>query len=106
MLDMTICCSYCGGDQVIKSFADDNTLAYWETGKGHPTIRRSVVKRKLAMVEAAKELDALKVPPGNQLHPLLGDRAHQHAIWINDQYRIAFTWKDGDAYDVEITDYH
>ena len=58
------------------------------------------------MLDAAVKLDDLKVPPGNKLHALAGDRAHQHAIWINDQYRLCFTWKDTDAYDVEITDYH
>jgi toxin HigB-1 len=91
---------------VIKSFTDKNTLGYWEKGKGHPTNLRSVIKRKLAMVDAATRLEDLKAVPGNKLHPLLGDRTHQHAIWINDQYRLVFTWKDGDAYDVEITDYH
>jgi proteic killer suppression protein len=58
------------------------------------------------MVDAATELDDLKSPPGNKLHPLLDERAHQHAIWINDQFRVVFTWREGDAYDVEITDYH
>ena len=58
------------------------------------------------MVNAATELDDLKVPPGNKLHALVGDRAGQHAIWINHKYRVCFTWKDHDAYDVEITDYH
>jgi proteic killer suppression protein len=67
---------------------------------------RNVAKRKLAMVDAAKRLDDLKAPPGNKLHPLLKRRIGQHAIWINDKYRVCFTWKDGHAYDVEITDYH
>ncbi len=58
------------------------------------------------MLDAAKRLDDLKAPPGNKLHPLLKKRTGQHAIWINDKYRVCFTWKDGDAYDVEITDYH
>jgi proteic killer suppression protein len=58
------------------------------------------------MVEAAKELDDLKVPPGNKLHPLMGDRLGQHAIWVNAQYRVCFRWRDGDASEVEITDYH
>ena len=51
-------------------------------------------------------LDDLKVPPGNKLHSLKKDREGQHAIWINRQYRVCFRWKDGHAYDVEITDYH
>jgi proteic killer suppression protein len=51
-------------------------------------------------------LDDLKLPPGNTLHPLMKDRAGQHSMWINLKYRLCFTWKDGHAYDVEITDYH
>jgi proteic killer suppression protein len=65
-----------------------------------------VAKRKLQMVDAAAKLDDLKVPPGNRLHALTGDRKGQHAIRINDQYRVCFAWKDGNAYEVEITDYH
>ena len=94
---------------MIKSFADEETRRFWETGKSRntpPAKLRSAAKRKLQMVDAAKKLADLKSPPGNKLHPLERDRAHQHAIWINNQYRVAFTWLDGDAYDVEITDYH
>ena len=58
------------------------------------------------MVDSAAKLDDLKIPPNNRLHPLQKDRAGQHAIWINTKFRVCFTWKDGDAYDVEITDYH
>ena len=65
-----------------------------------------VARRKLNMIHAARKLDDLKVPPGNKLHKLIGDRAGQHAIRINDQYRVCFTWLDGHAYDVEIADYH
>ena len=65
-----------------------------------------VARRKLNMIHAARKLDDLKVPPGNKLHKLIGDRAGQHAIRINDQYRVCFTWRDGHAYDVEISDYH
>lgn len=93
---------------MIKSFADEGTRTFWEDGKGGtvPPNIRSVAMRKLQMVDAAAQLDDLKVPPGNKLHPLLKDRAGQHAIWINDKYRVCFTWKDGHAYDVEVTDYH
>lgn len=63
-------------------------------------------RRKLNMIHAARKLHDLKVPPGNKLHKLSGDRAGQHAIRINDQYRVWFTWRDGHAYDVEIADYH
>ena len=66
----------------------------------------NVARRKLNMIHAARKLDDLKVPPGNKLHKLSGDRAGQHAIRINDQYRVCFTWRDGHAYDVEIADYH
>jgi proteic killer suppression protein len=65
-----------------------------------------VARRKLQMLDSAVRLDDLKVPPGNKLHLLVGDRAGQHAIRINDQFRICFIWRDGDAHDVEITDYH
>jgi proteic killer suppression protein len=58
------------------------------------------------MLHAAKRLIDLKVPPGNRLHQLERDRAGQHSISINDQWRICFVWRDGDAYNVEITDYH
>ena len=93
---------------MIKSFANEGTLKFWETGSSAtvPASIRKVARRKLDMIEAAKELQDLKVPPGNKLHPLLGDRLGQHAIWINAKYRVCFIWKDGNAYDVEITDYH
>jgi len=58
------------------------------------------------MLHAAKRLMDLKVPPGNRLHQLERDRAGQHSITINDQWRICFVWRNGDAYQVEITDYH
>jgi toxin HigB-1 len=93
---------------LIQSFADEGTRTFWETGKSGtvPANIRSVAKRKLQMVDAARQLDDLKVPPGNKLHPLIKDREGQHAIWINHKYRVYFTWKDGHAHDVEITDYH
>lgn len=62
--------------------------------------------RKLVAVDAAEVLDDLRVPPGNRLEKLKGDRVGQHSIRVNDQWRICFRWKDGDAYDVEIVDYH
>ncbi len=92
---------------MIKSFAETQTREFWETGKSRDTPPANLrsAKRKLQMVDSAAKLDDLKIPPGNKLHPLENDRAGQHAIWINNQYRVCFTWKDGDAYDVEISDY-
>lgn len=58
------------------------------------------------MLDAATVLDDLRVPPGNRLERLRGDRAGQHSIRVNDQWRICFRWRDGDSYDVEIVDYH
>lgn len=58
------------------------------------------------MIDAATQLDDLKVPPGNKLHPLSRGRTGQQAIWINAKYRVCFTWKEGHAYNVEVTDYH
>jgi len=66
----------------------------------------SVARRKLIMLQAATKLDDLKLPPGNRLHKLTEDREEQHAIRINDQYRVCFVWRDGNAHEVEITDYH
>jgi proteic killer suppression protein len=62
--------------------------------------------RKLAIVNAAVALENLKVPPGNHLEALHGNRAGQHSIRVNDQYRICFRWQDGNAFEVEIADYH
>ena len=65
-----------------------------------------LARRKLVILDAATELNALRVPPGNRLEALKGDRKGQHSIRINDQWRICFKWKAGDAFDVEIADYH
>ncbi len=62
--------------------------------------------RKLLILDAAETLDDLRSPPGNRLEKLMGDRAGQHSIRINQQWRICCRWREGDAYDVEITDYH
>jgi proteic killer suppression protein len=67
---------------------------------------REIANRKLAILDAATDLAALSVPPGNKLEKLKGDREGQHSIRINDQFRICFVWKDNNAYDVEIVDYH
>jgi toxin HigB-1 len=91
---------------VIKSFADPASERVWLTGKTRGSPPASVTRRKLAMLEAASRLEDLRVPPGNRLEKLAGDRKGQHSIRINDQYRICFVFRDGDAYEVEITDYH
>ena len=70
-----------------------------------PDIQR-VAARKLKVLNAATVIDTLKVPPGNRLEPLKGDRKGQHSIRINEQWRICFIWKDGNSFQVEIVDYH
>ncbi len=65
-----------------------------------------LARRKLLQLDAATVLETLRVPPGNRLEALKGDRKGQHSIRINDQWRICFTWRNGHAYDVEIVDYH
>ena len=65
-----------------------------------------VARRKLLYLHAAKRLEDLRVPPGNHLEALKGNRAGQHSIRINDQWRICFVWENGEARDVEIVDYH
>jgi proteic killer suppression protein len=74
--------------------------------KGFPSDLAKVSRRKLRMLAAATKLEELRQPPANHLKALAGDRAGQHSIRINDQWRLCFTWRDGDACDVEIVDYH
>jgi proteic killer suppression protein len=92
---------------MIRSFADRLTerLARRERVREFVQFERAAL-RKLAMIEAAARLDDLRVPPGNRLEALKGDRAGQFSIRINDQYRICFRWEEGEAHDVEICDYH
>ncbi|HVW78093.1 MAG TPA: type II toxin-antitoxin system RelE/ParE family toxin [Alloacidobacterium sp.] len=79
----------------------------WLTGKSRKfSSIRDIANRKLAILDAATELLALQIPPGNKLEKLKGNREGQHSIRINDQYRICFVWKDGNAHAVEIVDYH
>ena len=93
---------------MIKTFADQRTQELYTTGKAKrisaELARRAA--RKLEYVDLAARLDDLKVPPGNRLHALEGDRKGQHSICVNDQWRICFRFMDGDAYDVEFCDYH
>ncbi|MBS3649146.1 type II toxin-antitoxin system RelE/ParE family toxin [Pseudaminobacter sp. 19-2017] len=74
--------------------------------KGFPPDLVQRAQRKLAQLDAATSLADLRVPPSNQLELLRGDRAGQHSIRINQQWRLCFVWKDGDAFEVEIVDYH
>ncbi|MGH9773501.1 MAG: type II toxin-antitoxin system RelE/ParE family toxin [Candidatus Acidiferrales bacterium] len=92
---------------MIKSFrsADTERLFNRERVRRFQAVERRA-QRKLAMVDAARELNDLSVPPGNHLERLQGKRRGQHSIRINDQYRVCFIWRDRDAYEVEITDYH
>lgn len=97
---------YDGG--VIKTFADRHTQDLYATGKSRrfppDVVQRAT--RRLEYIDLATRLDDLKVPPGNRLHALERERVGQHVISVNDQWRICFRFVDGDAYDVEITDYH
>jgi toxin HigB-1 len=94
---------------VIKSFADRRTKKFWETGKSKgmpPANLRRIALRKLVMLNDAAELRDLEVPPGNRLEVLTGDRKGQWSIRVNEQFRICFVWRDGNALEVEIVDYH
>jgi proteic killer suppression protein len=93
---------------MIKSFANAAARAAWERRfvKGCPNGVIRIAYRKLVQLHNARRLDDLRAPSGNRLEALKGDRAGQHPIRINRQWRICFLWRDGDAFDVEITDYH
>lgn len=93
---------------MIRSFADKRTAAIWidRMPKGFPSDLGKVSRRKLRMLGSATRLEDLRVPPANHLEALTGDRAGQHSIRINDQWRLCCVWRNGDAYDVEIVDYH
>ena len=93
---------------MIRSFADKQTEQFWVTGtlgRLPPDIERRAL-RKLSAIDATDQLESLRVPPGNRLHALEGARAGQHSISVNDQWRVCFRFEDGDAFDVEICDYH
>ena len=93
---------------MIKSFADKKTRRLFEH-EFTPGLPRHIQRKallKLYMLDAAESLNDLRIPPGNRLEKLTGDRAGQYSIRINQQWRICFRWRDGHAYDVEIVDYH
>jgi proteic killer suppression protein len=96
------------GSAMIKSFRNDAAEAAWARRfiKGVPNDITKVAYRKLMQIHNARTIDDLRAPPGNRLESLTGDRKGQHSIRINDQWRVCFRWRDGDAYDVEIVDYH
>ena len=92
---------------MIRSFGDRETERLFRrepVRKLPPDVRR-VALRKLVLLDAAESIEDLRVPPGNRLEKLTGDRAGQHSIRINDQWRVCFRWKEGDAQDVEIVDF-
>jgi proteic killer suppression protein len=93
---------------MIKSFGDKKTgkLFDREPARGIPENIHRIAFRKLRMIHRAMILDDLRVPPGNHLELLEGSRKGQYSIRINDQWRICFVWRDGNAHDVEIVDYH
>ena len=93
---------------MIESFRDKRTVAVFrgKMPKGFPSGIAKAARRKLRVLDAAGALEDLRSPPGNHLEALSGDRAGQHSIRVNDQWRVCFAWRDGGAHDVEITDYH
>lgn len=93
---------------MIKSFVDKETEKVFlrQFSRRLPPELQRVAQRKLAMLDAAERLDDLRIPPGNRLEKLSGDREGQYSIRISDRWRVYFEWRDGDAYEVEIVDYH
>lgn len=93
---------------MIRSFADRETERIWsgERSRRLPPDIQGPALRKLRLINAARRIDDLRIPPGNRLEALSGNRRGQHSIRINSQWRICFRWKDGEAEDVEICDYH
>lgn len=93
---------------MIKSFKDGRTQAIWQRKriKGFPSQLFKLARRKLGFLEDAVDLKDLRIPPGNRLEVLRGDRAGEYSIRINDQWRICFQWIEGNAFEVEIADYH
>ena len=94
--------------QVIESFGDKETerVFHRQFSKKLPQDIQRVARRRLLLIDAATDVNDLRVPPGNRLEKLSGDRVGQYSVRINDQYRICFNWRATAAYDVEITDYH
>ncbi len=93
---------------MIKSWANDQTEQIWKGcfARGLPHDIQRTAKRKLIHVHAANVLEDLRIPPGNRLEKLTGDRTGQWSIRINEQWRVCFKWENGNAFEVEIIDYH
>ncbi|HRQ24235.1 MAG TPA: type II toxin-antitoxin system RelE/ParE family toxin [Anaerolineales bacterium] len=93
---------------MIKTFADKETEKLFQRNASRllPADIQRKTRLKLEILDAADRLEDLKIPPGNRLEKLSGDREGQHSIRVNRQWRICFRWKNGDCYDVEIVDYH
>ena len=93
---------------MIASFRDKETATVWGGLRSRrlPPDIQSVALRKLRLLNSARRLDDLRVPPANRLEALAGNRSGQHSIRINDQWRICFVWSDRNAHQVEIVDYH
>jgi len=93
---------------VIRSFADKETEGLFRRrfSRKIPTQIQRAARRRLEILDGAEALSDLRVPPANRLEKLVGDRTGQYSIRINEQWRICFEWQDGNAYKVEIVDYH
>ncbi len=93
---------------MIKSFADKRTAAIFAgyVVRGLPAQIQKRARAKIIAIDAASQLDDPRIPPGNRLEALRGDRKGLHSVRVNDQWRICFAWRDGEAWDVEIDDYH
>ncbi len=93
---------------MIASFKDAGAEELFRTGKSRrlPANLQKVAGRKLMWLHGAHDFDDLRIPPGNRLEALTRDRKGQHSIRINDQYRLCFVWRNGNAHEVEIVDYH
>ncbi len=93
---------------MIRTFADSDTESVWSGRRVRlwPLDVQTVGRRKLRMINNARDLRDLRSPPGNRLELLKGDRAGQYSVRINRQWRVCFRWRSGDAHDVQIADYH
>ncbi len=93
---------------MIKTFRNKSTECIWEgeVSRWLPRNIQDVGRRKLRMINNAQNINDLRIPPGNRLEALKGKRKGQYSIRINSQWRVCFLWSDGDAYEVEIVDYH